>query len=245
MDNSNSMRDSPAAMRDESKLDPVRKRLLELIDQSKGKHNLKSLSVALGRNPAYIQQFIDNGSPQELHEKDARKLAKILGVSSEELGVAPLAEEKLYNEVAPQNGGALTFHPGEKPTGPRNLPILGHVRAGQEGWFMDNGDAQGVTVRVDALIGVRDAYAVRVYDESMVPVYEAGELLYVDPTRPVKPGNKVIIQLHDGQAFVKRLLRRTDRAVICEQFNPERKIEFKPKDIRSIHRVIGTDSTET
>ena len=45
-----------------------------------------ALSRLIGRNPAYIQQFIRRGTPKELSEKDRRVLAQYYGVPESELG---------------------------------------------------------------------------------------------------------------------------------------------------------------
>ena len=109
--------------------------------------------------------------------------------------------------VAPSNRSALSFEEREYRSGPRDLPILGYVKAGQVGLFIDQGERQGVTVRPEALRDVSTAYAVRVHDTSMSPAFEPGYVLHVDPTRPVRPGDNVVIQTTDGQAFIKRLVR--------------------------------------
>jgi len=138
----------------------------------------------------------------------------------------------------------LAFEERDYRAGPRDLPILGYVKAGQEGLFIDQGERQGVTVRPEVLRDVRTAYAVRVHDTSMSPAFEPGYVLHVDPTRPVKPGDNVVIQTADGQAFIKRLVRRTERVVICEQFNPRQPMEFKPAKVRAIHMVVGCAMVE-
>jgi hypothetical protein len=53
-----------------------------------------ALSRLIGRNPAYIQQFIHRGSPRKLAEDDRKLLARYLGVDESLLGgplVAPVA----------------------------------------------------------------------------------------------------------------------------------------------------------
>ena len=52
-----------------------------------------SLSRLLGRNPAYVQQFIKRGVPRKLDEEDRKILARFFGVDEAELG-------------GPQGGGA-------------------------------------------------------------------------------------------------------------------------------------------
>ncbi|MBV7256341.1 helix-turn-helix transcriptional regulator [Pacificimonas sp. WHA3] len=62
----------------------VRRRLDELIRNSGADYT--SLSRMLGRNPAYIQQFIKRGVPRKLDESDRRKLALHFNVPESDLG---------------------------------------------------------------------------------------------------------------------------------------------------------------
>jgi phage repressor protein C with HTH and peptisase S24 domain len=125
-------------------------------------------------------------------------------------------------------------------SGPKDLPILGYVKAGTEGFFIVNGEVQGYTVRPDMLSGVKDAYSVYIHDKSMFPAFEPGHLAWVDPLRPVKPGDAVVIQLADGQAFIKRLKRRTEKVLICEQWNPAGEVRYDAAAVRAIHLVVGS-----
>jgi len=62
----------------------VRKRLDELINE-RGE-DYASLSRLIGRNPAYVQQFVKRGVPRRLSEDDRRKLSKHFGVAERVLG---------------------------------------------------------------------------------------------------------------------------------------------------------------
>ncbi len=64
-------------------MDP-RLALQRLIDE-KGEE-YASLSRLLGRNPAYIQQYIKRGNPRKLAEDDRRLLARYFGVAETMLG---------------------------------------------------------------------------------------------------------------------------------------------------------------
>ena len=73
------------------------------------------LSRLLGRNAAYIQQFIKRGSPRELDPKDRRVLAQFFGVEEELLGGPPrtggvggLVEIPLLDVRASAGHGAMT-----------------------------------------------------------------------------------------------------------------------------------------
>src|SRR5881275_2126563 len=47
------------------------------------------LSRMLGRNPAYIQQFVRRGVPKRLKEEERRKLARYFSISEAILGGPP------------------------------------------------------------------------------------------------------------------------------------------------------------
>jgi hypothetical protein len=65
----------------------ARARLVELA-RARGV-SLAALSAMLGRNAAYLQQFVRKGSPRKLEENDRRTLATFFGVDDAELGAAP------------------------------------------------------------------------------------------------------------------------------------------------------------
>ena len=64
--------------------DPVRTRIRQLI----GEKNLdmKGLSLAMGKNHAYLQQYLERGIPKQLSERSRMLLAERLGVDEAELG---------------------------------------------------------------------------------------------------------------------------------------------------------------
>lgn len=244
MDNSNHRADN-AGMSSEKELDAPRRRLVALV-QSNPNVSLKSLSLDLGRSVTYLQDYLD-GSPRELRYEYRQRLAAKLGCSPEELAAAgnkESPEHKLVDKrqqlVALETSGRVTWErDGHRHfEGPRDLPILGHAKAGELGFFIGNGERQGVTMRPEILRGVDSAYAVRVHDESMIDVLFPGNGLFVDPTRPTLPGDLVVIQMMDGQAFVKRLVRRTEKATICRQYNPAAEVRYDPKKIRAVHKIV-------
>lgn len=68
-----------------SKVEP-RERLRQL-KQEQGV-SYAQLARLLGRNAAYLQQFVERGSPRELGERDRRLLAGFFGVAETELGAS-------------------------------------------------------------------------------------------------------------------------------------------------------------
>lgn len=72
----------PAKRYAETEMDPVRRRLLELLEASHS--NLRMVSLAIGRNTAYLHQFIHRGTRRILGEYDREALAAHLRSRQEE-----------------------------------------------------------------------------------------------------------------------------------------------------------------
>jgi hypothetical protein len=72
--------------------DDPRANLEELI-RSNG-HDFAAISKMLGKNPAYIQQYIRRGSPRKLDEEDRRRLAEFYGVEERLLGAPAMRESR-------------------------------------------------------------------------------------------------------------------------------------------------------
>ena len=121
----------------------------------------------------------------------------------------------------------------------QDLPILGHAEAGEDGTFLDNGAVTGYAGRPANLVGVTNAYALIVHNASMRPRYEPREIIEVDPNIPVQPNDYVVVQTTDDRAFIKLLRRRTQRAIILEQYNPPKEIRFAPEDVAAMHLIVG------
>lgn len=71
---------------------------LEKLIEERGE-DYASLSRLIGRNAAYVQQYIKRGVPRRLAERDRRLLARYFGVDEEVLG-GPSAEEKSEGGLA-------------------------------------------------------------------------------------------------------------------------------------------------
>lgn len=180
--------------------------------------------------------------PKGVPERDVLALAGIEVYTN-----APAASQSQpaspKTTVAGQDKTALTFE-GALNLGPKDLPILGYVKAGSDALFIGNGEVHATTTRPDSLIGVAGAYAVRVHDVSMSPALQPGWTIHVDPHRPCRPGDIVVIQMKDDAAFVKILVRRTEKHIICRQLNPSEEIRYETALHRSVHRVVGAKFLE-
>lgn len=67
--------------------DPVRNRLAELVEERDT--SLAALSRLVGKNAAWMQQFMERGTPKALPERERRILSAHFGVAESELGGSP------------------------------------------------------------------------------------------------------------------------------------------------------------
>ena len=205
----------------------IRARLSEL------RLNMSAVSKMLGKNHAYLHQFLDREIPAQLPELVRGRLAEILQVP----------EGILRGVPGPRGPRLLT---GGAPFIPDKIPVKGAGQGGSEGFFPWNGETVDYVSRPPQLAGAAEAYAVYVAGSSMEPRYLAGELVHIHPARPVTPGAFVLVQLRpesEGEtprAFIKRLVRRTASKITFEQFNPPKEIDIKASEIKSIHRIVGS-----
>lgn len=220
--------------------------------------DMANLSRELGHNHAYLQQYVRYAIPSQLKEDDRHRLAALLRVDQRALkpggefpgldrspddGIPPL-DPRLPGDVrdAPQ----VRF--GAAQLRPENVPVRGVVRGGQGGSFELNiGDPIEYVRRPLSLIGKGEIYALHVESDSMAPRYEPGEIILVWAKRPALIGRDVVVQLrpsHDGEnprAYLKRLIRRNDKELVLEQFNPRKTMSLKMKDVISVHLVLTRD----
>lgn len=148
--------------------------------------SLAALSAMLGRNAAYLHQFVTRGSPRSLAADDRRRLADFFGIDEAELGAEP----------------------------PRNafpLPRLDVAASAGPGSLVDNETLLGTAAIDPALarhLGLRAGKAaiVRVRGDSMEPGLVDGDLIVVDQTktRPDAQGGVFVVRI-DGAVMVKRV----------------------------------------
>ncbi len=156
--------------------------------------DLKALSVMLGRNPAYIQQFITRGSPRKLDEADRAMLGRYFGVSGDVFAPgrgasdAPLSSSGVFQ--VPRFDIRASAGPGAFADADA---VIGSV-AFDVGWLR----AMGAEPAMLSII--------RAVGDSMGPTLTDGDDLLVDrgyATRRLRPGIYVL-RMGDG-LLVKRL----------------------------------------
>lgn len=148
--------------------------------------SLSELSRLLGRNPAYLQQYLMRGTPRLLAEADRALLARYFGVPEARLG-GP--EVPGMVAVARLDVGASA--------GPGGL-VEGEARRRPGNFAPDLLRALGVRAEAASMI--------RVKGDSMAPTLEDGDEILVDrDRRRVEGRGGVFVIRLDGELMVKRL----------------------------------------
>lgn len=215
------------------------RRLKELREQAG--LTMRSVSEALGWSLTRYQHYEDRYKRRFLPFELARELDALFGQHGTESGaVLQLAGIEQGQQVThrrePVNPRPNTLGGAQSQ---RDLPVIGSVKGGSEGFYFNEGEAKEFVERPANLKGAFNAFALYVDGDSMEPRYFAGELLYVNPNRPLTKNCFVAVELADGQGLIKQFLRRNDEEVVLHQFNPARDITLKAADVKRIYRITG------
>ncbi len=177
---------------------------LERLIKANG-DDMLALSKMLGRNAAYVQQFIKRGSPKRLPEHERRLLARYFGVDEVLLG-------------APEPAGRA---------GLRMVPKLAIGASAGAGALADD-DALAGKIGFDEKwlrkMGLDPARLslIRVEGDSMQPTLSDGDDIMVDTAAAERAPKKkgIYVLRFDGTLMVKRLQPEKGGAVSILSDNP-------------------------
>jgi phage repressor protein C with HTH and peptisase S24 domain len=212
------------------------RRLKELREQAG--LTMRAVSEALGWSLTRYQHYEDRYKRRFLPFELARDLEAIFaphGVESGQVlqlaGIEPGQPVNARREQLPNRAAAAQAQ--------RDLPVMGVVKGDSEGFLFVQGEAKEFVERPANLKGVFNALALYMDGDVMEPRYYAGELLYVNPNRPLTRNCFVAIELTDGQGLIRQFIRRTEDEVILHQFSPDKDLHLKAATVRKIYRITG------
>lgn len=179
--------------------------------------SLAALSAMLGRNAAYLHQFVTRGSPRRLDPDDRQRLADYFGVEEVELGA---------------DAGRRAFA----------LPRLDIAASAGPGAFVDGEIVLGAAALDPALaaqLGLVEGQAaiVRVRGDSMEPGLIDGDLIVVDRARrtPDARGGVFVLRIEDA-VMVKRIRRTRDGLSVVSDNPVAAPVPDRPVEV--IGRVV-------
>lgn len=187
--------------------------------------SLAELSRLLGRNPAYLQQYVARGSPRHLDEPDVRKIAEFLGIGVAEIATRPVgpslaAAEHDWREIPrlPLDASA-----GPGAFGAQEIPY-DTIRFTRR-WLREMG-----------LEGA-DLSAIRVEGDSMEPLLRSGDEIFVDRH---KRGGEGVFVVRIGDALHVKQIRASQAGTIAlisanDAYPP---LELPRDEVEVIGRVV-------
>lgn len=189
-----------------------------------------------------------NTSYQQIHRLETgerklspdwiRRIARVLGVREDAFfSDGPVGDAFL---TAPPQPAA---RPAPQTRDVELLPVFGSASREFDGALrMDDVVVQYID-RPRSLDRAPAAYGVFVHGESMEPRYSPGQVVLVDPARPVTPGCYVVIRMaiSSGTTIgaVRRLVERAAGGVITETLTPPVRHRDADETVAVLHRVVG------
>ncbi len=196
----------------------ARARLREII-REKG-HSLSALARLIGRNPAYLHQYVGRGSPRHLDEPDLMKIATREIVRPRSSRMQDSGDTEGFVQV-PRLPLEASAGPGAFSAEEISYDAFQFSRR----WLREMG------------LGGADLTAIRVEGDSMEPLLRSGDEIFVD--RNKRGGEGVFVVRISDALHVKQVQSRGpgDIALISanDAYAP---IELAREEIEVIGRVV-------
>ena len=248
---------------------PARRAIVEALEQ-RGT-DMAALSKALGRNHAYIQQFLTRGTPGELKERDRRAVAQFLRIDERtllsdsdmrELTYVPVDADGLAEEARDATAYSIEhYRPRLRGARPEidvrasaGEGIVGEMLSlaiGEESYSGHKVVAEWLFpdpfLRNEIHVAPNQTLVMPVVGDSMAPTYNPGDRVLVDLGQDALMQDTVyVISFDDSPPQIKRL-QRVPRSNPVEvriiSDNPTLETDVVPlADIRIIGRVCGVIS---
>src|SRR5215210_7632047 len=165
------------------------------------------LSRMLGRNPAYIQQFVRRGVPKRLKETERRKLARYFAISESLLGGPAEDNGSVGLQSVQRIAVRASAGPGALVAGEVAKPYFG----------FDGRWLKALTATPASKLSI-----IRVEGDSMAPTLSAGDDILVDPgdcAELLRDG--IYVMRVDDALIVKRIaLHPVGQRVTVQSDNP-------------------------
>jgi phage repressor protein C with HTH and peptisase S24 domain len=213
---------------------------LQQLARDKGS-SLAELSRLLGRNPAYLQQYVSRGSPRHLDEPDMRRIAEYLGIPTRLIETRRFDDTRL--DAPTQRRAAMAEYRAGDPDRdwvevPR-LPLDASAGPGRFGAQEISYDSFRFSPRWLREMGLEgaDLSAIRVEGDSMEPLLRSGDEIFVD--RNKRQGEGVFV-VRIGDALHVKQVRASAPATITlvsanDAYPP---LDLPREEVEVIGRVV-------
>ena len=222
--------------------------LKERIKNSRiaAKMTQEELAKAVGKTRNAVTQWESGASRPRLNTLE--KIAEALNVSIDWLltgntpNVAETEKTRTNSEMSDVKFNNSTLPPRQYM--PQDVPVMGTAACNTDnGLFKLDSSIIDYVHRPPALLMTKDIYALYVEGDTMEPRFNAGDLVFVHPHKPVRIGDSVVVQIAKTidepiEAMIAVLAKRTSHEVVLKKYNPEKIINFDNANIVSIHKIL-------
>lgn len=230
-------------------LDPVRTRVLKLIEDRDT--DLKNASLKIGKNAAYLHQFIFRGTPKALPEEVRKPLAEFLGVEEDSLRHRRVPPRKPRSKpgIEEADDEAQAPRPQHVPEGFIGIAEIDVRASAGPGAFHEGLEETKVTwlfpeaiVRHEFRAPPNELRMITVDGDSMEPLLSSGDRILIDTSQrvPVPPG---IFVIWDGMGLVAKRVEHIPNSdppkVLIKSINPEyQAYERIAEEVNVVGRVV-------
>tara|TARA_R110002073_G_scaffold76548_1_gene185814 strand:+ start:791 stop:1471 length:681 start_codon:yes stop_codon:yes gene_type:complete len=195
--------------------------------------NQADAAHALGWDQSKVSRYV-NGNFKRISATDAEAFEGWLRSAEKSAGVKSTAS------------GFQTLESGLDlpPREPAQIPIYGLAGAGNGALHLDHAAVLGFVERIGKQGPRTDAFAVQVFGSSMEPRYFPGEIVYCVRGLHPRRGDDVVIELKNGDAYLKTYEATRDGMVFVSQYNHEAigddtPMHWPATEIKALHAVVG------
>ncbi len=213
-------------------MDKIRQLILDRANELE--LDLKYLSEKLGRNHAYLHQYINRGIPKRLNEQDRSNLAVYLKVSEEQLGgqkakpVGVSSENNIVDitELHVDDNGLLSLDIENK--------------ASQKIWQFPKEYFNNLKINYQTI------FMFEILDDVMLPTLNKGEMVMVDKSEKSLNTPGIFLLSDKKSTYVRRIERipgKEEIILICDNEAyknhqiPEENIEIHGKIVWAARKV--------
>lgn len=90
------------------------------------------------------------------------------------------------------------------------------------------------------LANISSAFAFNVVDEEMAPRYNPGDIVYVNPQKPLITGCYVLVVKNDDTAVLRQFLKSNGQSFTLKSYQSQSEETIQISDLKGIYRIIGS-----
>lgn len=207
-------------------MDTLRKKIFDMLE--KKNISLSSASTAIGKNVAYLHQFINKGSPVSLPEEQRVRLANLLDVDERELTDKPIIRS--LKQFRPNTVLIDMLDVSACCGGGQDVvaePVIGT-------WQMPLVDLNAMSLTSPDNIKI-----IKAVGDSMTPTVQDGDYVFVDISNQFVTSDGVyVLRLSTGLS-IKRIQNALNGDVIVRSDNPAYEpLTANLSDVKVLGRVV-------